>query len=94
MGHGLPTELDRVRRHAGSEPILSVADVPKLRCPVRSPLAVFVACYTGAFDARADSLAEELLLAEQGPIAVVARHARYDALRQHSAGLRTAARML
>jgi hypothetical protein len=72
MGHGLPTELDRVRRPAGSESILSVADVPKLRCPARSPLAVFVACYTGAFDAPADSLAEELLLAEQGPIAVVA----------------------
>ena len=72
MGHGLPTELDRVRTPTGSEPILSVDDVPKLRCPAHSPLAVFVACYTGAFDAPTDSLAEELLLAEQGPIAVVA----------------------
>jgi hypothetical protein len=33
---------------------------------------VFIACYTGALDSRPDSLAEELLLAEQGPIAVIA----------------------
>jgi hypothetical protein len=33
---------------------------------------VLVACYTGAIDARRDSLAEELVLAEQGPIAVIA----------------------
>jgi hypothetical protein len=72
MGHGLPTELDRVRRPSGTESILSVADVPALRCPAKSPLAVLIACYTGALDSRPDSLAEELVLAEQGPIAVIA----------------------
>jgi hypothetical protein len=72
MGHGLATELDRVRTPAGAEPILSVADLPDLQCPARAPLAVLVACYTGAIDARRDSLAEELVLAEQGPIAVIA----------------------
>jgi hypothetical protein len=72
MGHGLPTELDRVRTPRGFEPILSTADVPGLRCGPQSPLAVLMACYTGAFDSRPDSLAEELLLAEQGPIAVIA----------------------
>jgi hypothetical protein len=72
MGHGLPTELDRVRTTTGAEPILSVADVPALRCQAQAPLAVLIACYTGALDSRPDSLAEELLLAEQGPIAVIA----------------------
>jgi hypothetical protein len=72
MGHGLPTELDHVRTAAGSESILSVGDVPKLRCVGHSPLAVLVACYTGAIDARSDCLAEELLKAEEGPVAVLA----------------------
>jgi hypothetical protein len=72
LGHGLPTELDHVRTASGTEPILSVADVPNLRCGPHSPLAILVACYTGAFDSRPDCLAEELLLAPQGPIAVIA----------------------
>jgi hypothetical protein len=72
LGHGWPTELDRVRTALGEEPILSVADVPRIRCRSRSPLAVLVACYTGAFDSRPDCLAEELLVAEHGPIAVIA----------------------
>jgi hypothetical protein len=33
---------------------------------------VLIACYTGAIDARDDSLAEELVLDEQGPIAAIA----------------------
>jgi hypothetical protein len=72
MGHGLPTELDRVPTPNGSEPILSVSDVPLLRRGEQSPLAVLVACYTGALDANSDCLAEELLLAEEGPIGVIA----------------------
>jgi Peptidase family C25 len=35
-------------------------------------LAVLVACYTGAFDASADCLGEELVLADHGPVAVIA----------------------
>jgi hypothetical protein len=35
-------------------------------------LAVLVACYTGAIDAPRDSLAEELSLAADGPVAVIA----------------------
>jgi len=76
LGHGLPTELDRVRTPTGDEgPILSVEDVPQLRCSsatAAAPLAVLVACYTGAIDAPRDCLAEELSLCEQGPIAVIA----------------------
>jgi hypothetical protein len=72
MGHGLPTELDRIRTSVSWEPILEVDDVPDLRCPAHGPLAVLIACYTGAVDSQPDCLAEELLLAEHGPIAVVA----------------------
>jgi hypothetical protein len=49
-----------------------VADVPLLRRGEQAPLVVLVACYTGAIDARSDCLGEELLLAEEGPIAVLA----------------------
>jgi hypothetical protein len=72
LGHGLPNELDRVPTPGGTEPILSVDDVPLLRRGEQAPLAVLVACYTGALDARTDCLGEELLLAEEGPIAVIA----------------------
>jgi hypothetical protein len=57
---------------SGPESILSVGDVPNLHCGGRCPLAVLVSCYTGAFDASRDCLAEELLLAEDGPVAVIA----------------------
>jgi hypothetical protein len=72
LGHGLPAELDRVPTPGGTEPILSVEDVPLLRRGEQAPLAVLVACYTGAIDAKSDCLGEELLLAEEGPIAVIA----------------------
>jgi hypothetical protein len=72
MGHGRSTELDRVRTTTGSESILSVGDVPNLRCGGHSPLVVLVACLTGAVDAPRDCLAEELLKAEEGPVAVIA----------------------
>ena len=72
LGHGLPAELDRVPAPGGTELILSVDDVPLLRRGDQAPLAVLVACYTGAIDAKSDCLGEELLLAEEGPIAVIA----------------------
>ena len=72
LGHGQPTELDYVAGPAGPQSILSVNDVPQLRGGARCPLAMLVACYTGACDASRDCLAEELLLAEEGPVSVVA----------------------
>lgn len=72
LGHGLPTMLDVASTPSGPRPILDVKDVPTLQCGANRPLAVLVACYTGAIDARADSLAEELMLEERGPVAVVA----------------------
>ncbi len=72
LGHGWVTELDRVKTATGSESILSVGDVPQLHCCGHSPLAVLVACYTGAMDAPHTCLAEELLDATEGPVAVIA----------------------
>ena len=72
MGHGQPTELDRVVTPNGKAPILSIADVSSLRCGPRSPIAVLVACHTGAIDGGEDCLAEELLRAEEGPVAAIA----------------------
>jgi hypothetical protein len=72
MGHALPTELHSASTARGQQPILSVRDVPHLRGAPHSPLAVLVACYAGAVDSRPNCLAEELVLAEEGPIAVIA----------------------
>lgn len=72
VGHGLPTELDRAPTPNGWKSILSTRDIPQLRCGPHYPLAVLVACYTGAIDASRDCVAEDLLLSEDGPVAVIA----------------------
>jgi hypothetical protein len=72
LGHAQSTELARVETPSGRKAILAVDDVPYLRCAAQRPLAVLVACHAGAMDAPRDCLAEELLLAEEGPIAVIA----------------------
>ena len=74
MGHGQITELDRVPGPGGSRrPVLARADVPLLERPAAgAPIAVMLACYTGAFDASVDCLAEEMLVSPGGPIAVLA----------------------
>ena len=72
VGHGLPTELVYAATATGFKSILSTRDVPQLHCGPHNPLAVLVACYTGAMDAPHGCLGEELLLAEEGPVAVIA----------------------
>lgn len=74
LGHGQVTELDRVPGPSGTfRPVLAEADVPLLERPASAaPIAVMLACYTGAFDATVDSLAEQMILADGGPIAVLA----------------------
>ncbi len=72
-GHGWITELDRVPSGPVGRPVLSMTDLPMLDRPHSSaPIALILACYTGAFDALEDSLAERMLLADFGPIAVIA----------------------
>jgi hypothetical protein len=72
VGHGLPTELVYAATATGFKSLLSTRDVPQLHCGPHNPLAVLVACYTGAMDAPHGCLGEELLLAEEGPVAVIA----------------------
>jgi hypothetical protein len=72
LGHGLPWELDRAPSAVGRQPILSIRDVPSLHCAPHNPLAVLIACYAGAMDARQNCLAEELVTTAEGPVAVIA----------------------
>jgi hypothetical protein len=72
IGHGQVTSLDRVPPTADGRPILTVQDIEELQIPANAPpIALMLACYTGAFDARSDSLAERMLLIDQGLIAVI-----------------------
>lgn len=72
-GHGWVNELDRVPPTQFGRPVLSTSDLPELQCDHgTSPIALMLACYTGAFDGNEDCLAEQMLLADQGPIAVLA----------------------
>ncbi len=72
IGHGSPFGLDSIRVPGGEYPILDNADTAKLDCGGRPAIAVLLACYTGAFDAREDCLAEAMLRQQGGPVAVVA----------------------
>lgn len=72
LGHGQPFALDAMPVPHGEYPILTVDDAAKLDGGRRPPIALLLSCYTGAFDAVEDCLAEELLRAEGGPIAVLA----------------------
>jgi len=70
IGHGQRASLDRVRTPIGAHHILDVNDVRKIESKSGLPIAVFLACYTGAFDEPRDCIAEELLRAPGGPVAV------------------------
>lgn len=72
IGHGHVRTLDYVRAQDEWLPILTHEHVDLVDAGSRPPIAVFLACYTGAFDAVEDSLAEELMLRPTGPIAALA----------------------
>jgi hypothetical protein len=74
IGHGdernlvsAPSKLSS-RWHA----VFSARDVRRLQPAGGPSIALFLACRTGAFDKRDDCLAEELLRAPAGPVAVIA----------------------
>ena len=71
IGHGQRRVLDQVRTPSGLHHIFDVDDVRKLRCTNGSPIAIFLACYTGSFDEPRDCLAEEMLRAADGPVAAL-----------------------
>ncbi len=70
LGHGQRREVDRLYAPGGAHRILDCGDMPRLDARYGAPIALFLACYTGAFDAE-DCLAEEMLRAEGGPVAVI-----------------------
>ncbi|MCH2125029.1 MAG: C25 family cysteine peptidase [Pirellulaceae bacterium] len=72
IGHGHRNTLDRVRIPGGGFHLFDKHDADKLVCSVGHPIAVLLACYTGAYDAPEDCLAEEMLRAKGGPIAILA----------------------
>ena len=71
IGHGHARGLDRMAVPGALFPILELADVAAMKCAQGSPIAIFLSCHTGAFDAPQDCLAEEMLRKEGGPVAVV-----------------------
>jgi hypothetical protein len=72
IGHGWIDCLDRFTYGKTEELICSAEDAKLFRSPNGPPIAVLLACYTGAFDARVDCFAERLLQQPDGPIAVIA----------------------
>jgi hypothetical protein len=71
LGHGQPYALDHVRVPGGTFHIMDVNDMPRLQCQDGLPIAVMLACYTGAFDAARDCLGEEMLRTPGGPVSIV-----------------------
>ncbi len=71
IGHGSEQTLDRVYLPDQSHPILSTDNVHCLQCENGSPIAIFLACYTGAADHEFDCLAETMIRQPRGPIAAI-----------------------
>ena len=71
LGHGRRREVDLLHAPGGRFRIFDARDVPKLSAVRGAPIALFLSCYTGAFDGAEDCLAEEMLRAEAGPAAVI-----------------------
>ncbi len=76
MGHGRRTGIAPLRVPGGLVRCLDCGDADELHCTCGPgcgpPIALFFACYTGAFDSPQRCLADELLRADGGPVAVVA----------------------
>jgi hypothetical protein len=70
IGHGHSLGLDRVSIPGERFHIFDVDNCRELHCTAGSPIAIMLACHTAAFDQPRDCLAEELLRAEGGPVAV------------------------
>ena len=72
-GHGQVTQLDRVPQTRQGKPVLDAISTRQLRTDDGNwPIALMLACYTGAMDASEDSIAETMWLHNEGPIAIIA----------------------
>jgi len=72
IGHGHWRNLDTLHAGGVNYPILTTADIGRLACPRGHPIAVFLCCYAGAFDAPDDCLAEEIVRQPGAPVAALA----------------------
>ena len=71
VGHGDRRRLDYVRLPDQWHPILDTNRVTQLDCETGNPIAICLACYSGATDSNQDGLAESMLMQPGGPIAVI-----------------------
>lgn len=72
VGHGNVKHLDFLQVDRDVLGIFSDAQIAHVHTNAGSPIAIFLACYTGAFDAREDCLSEQLVMCPQGPVASLA----------------------
>lgn len=72
IGHGNVNCLDDMIVGDLEFPICTAESVPQIQIPQGQPIAVMLACFAGAFDAKVDCFAEMLLAKNDGPIAVIA----------------------
>jgi hypothetical protein len=72
IGHGQRRGVDRVQTPWSDHHILEAADMDKIAARQGAPIAIFLSCYTGAYDGPQDCLGEELLKTPGGPVAVIA----------------------
>jgi hypothetical protein len=72
IGHGNVHRLDDFMVNHEAIPICTSGYLPQFQIKDGPPIAVMLACFTGAFDAKVDCFAEQLLAKDDGPIAVIA----------------------
>lgn len=71
IGHGFIDRLDRVKTPATNHVILDPTTVPWMSAQQGPPIALMLCCFTAAFDARMDCLAQTMLEQPRGPVAVI-----------------------
>ena len=71
VGHAGHRSLAGLEVPGGLYAGLDIADLEQLRGRHAAPIACLLACHTGAFDAPEDCLAEGMLAAPGGPVAVI-----------------------
>ena len=71
IGHGERCRLDQVHMPDKSHVILDESKIQQVNCRLGNPIAVFLACYTNAYDGDRDCLGELMLKQKNGPIATI-----------------------